>query len=238
VLNNPLRYVDPDGHSALGAFFTGFAMELGRTVVWFHPQAQRDLSVNASESDAQIVGRVAADVVSMVVGVAAIDAGIGLGGGGVVACGTGVGCLAGAGAVAAAVPIIAEGAGVATNGAIGLGENLAMLRNDASTSTDPYPKVIDPRTGKPISEPPEGLEIAPQNQRVPWGGQERAAFIRDWYDRGYTTPSGGWERYDLHHIIPREYGGSNDFWNIVPVERGVHQQQLNPWWNRYGPTPR
>jgi len=31
-------------------------------------------------------------------------------------------------------------------------------------------------------------------------------------------------------ILPRERGGTNDFWNLVPVDRDVHQQQFSPWW--------
>jgi RHS repeat-associated protein len=103
---------------------------------------------------------------------------------------------------------------------------------------DPYPHVIDPRTGEPIPEPPDGLQIVPKDQRAPWAddgtGRERYEFIKEWRDRGYPVPEGGWKNYDIHHIIPREYGGSNDFWNLVPVERNVHQNELNPWWNRYG----
>jgi 5-methylcytosine-specific restriction endonuclease McrA len=40
--------------------------------------------------------------------------------------------------------------------------------------------------------------------------------------------------HDIHHIIPREYGGTNDFNNLVPVLRTVHQQEFNPWWMNYG----
>jgi hypothetical protein len=52
-------------------------------------------------------------------------------------------------------------------------------------------------------------------------------------DRGYQTPRGGWSAYDIHHIKPREYGGTNDFDNLVPIPRDVHQQQFNRWWSSY-----
>jgi len=118
--------------------------------------------------------------------------------------------------------------------------NSGQLKVIAETEadSDPYPTVIDPRTGEAIPEPPDGLQIVPKDQRVPWGedgtGRERYDYIKEWYDRGYQTPEGGWQGYDIHHIIPREYGGTNDFWNLVPVERTIHQQELNPWWQRYG----
>ena len=48
------------------------------------------------------------------------------------------------------------------------------------------------------------------------------------------APEGGWSQYDIHHIIPREYGGTNDFSNLTPVLRSVHQTGFNPWWMGYG----
>jgi hypothetical protein len=68
----------------------------------------------------------------------------------------------------------------------------------------------------------------PVPDRVPWGLQQRGAFIKQWYDQGFQTPEGGWGGYDIRHIIPREYGGTNDFNNLVPVLRTVHQQEFNP----------
>jgi len=96
-----------------------------------------------------------------------------------------------------------------------------------------YPRVLHPGTGEPIPHPGEGLMRVPVAQRVPWGAQERGAFIKEWYDRGFSTPKGGWSNYDIHHITPREYGGTNDFENLVPVERGVHQNEFNAWWRDY-----
>ena len=50
---------------------------------------------------------------------------------------------------------------------------------------------------------------------------------------GYKTPRGGWERYDIHHIKPREFGGGNDFWNLVPVEQQMHQDLFNSFWRDF-----
>ncbi|HLL52165.1 MAG TPA: HNH endonuclease signature motif containing protein [Myxococcaceae bacterium] len=98
-----------------------------------------------------------------------------------------------------------------------------------------YPEIIDPRTGRAIPFPDGALTRVPQSQRVRWGLEEREAFIKEWYQRGYATPRGGWEHYDIHHIRPREFGGSNDFWNLVPVERGTHQELFNVFWREYLP---
>jgi len=96
-----------------------------------------------------------------------------------------------------------------------------------------YPRVLDPRSGEPISYPGGGLSKVPVEDRVPWGAQQRAAYIKEWYDRGYSTPERGWGDYDIHHIMPREYGGTNDFENLVPVPRDVHQNEFNTWWRHY-----
>jgi hypothetical protein len=49
-----------------------------------------------------------------------------------------------------------------------------------------YPNVIDPRTGDPIPAPASGLTKVPVSARVPWGPQERAAYIKEWYDLGLS----------------------------------------------------
>jgi hypothetical protein len=98
---------------------------------------------------------------------------------------------------------------------------------------DAYPSVIHPGTSESIPYPGEGLTKVPVAERVPWGAAERQAYIKEWYDRGYATPEGGWSQNDIHHIVPREYGGTNDFDNLVPVERTVHQTQFNTWWRNY-----
>lgn len=97
-----------------------------------------------------------------------------------------------------------------------------------------YPNVTDLRTGNPIPAPPSGLTRVPVSDRVLWGPRQKHAFIKQWYDQGYSTPPGGWSAYDIHHIIPREYGGTNEFWNLTPVPRKVHQTEFNTWWLGYG----
>jgi filamentous hemagglutinin len=94
----------------------------------------------------------------------------------------------------------------------------------------PYPSVIDPRTNDPIPFPSGDLVKVPKSDRVPWGRKERGEYIAEWYRRSYDTPPGGWNLYDIHHIKPREYGGTNDFENLVPVLRQVHIDEFNSFW--------
>lgn len=99
---------------------------------------------------------------------------------------------------------------------------------------EPYPNVVDPRTGRAIATPPSDLSVVDNSKRVVWdSSSDRGAFITEWHERGYARPPGDWGLYDIHHIIPREYGGTNDFENLVPVLREVHQDNFNEWWKGY-----
>lgn len=99
---------------------------------------------------------------------------------------------------------------------------------------DLYPKVIDARTGRAIPFPSGISKRVDKSLRVPaLTRQERRAFITEWHDRGYPRPAGGWDKYDLHHIQPREFGGTHDFWNLLPVERKTHQTLFNAFWREF-----
>ncbi len=97
-----------------------------------------------------------------------------------------------------------------------------------------YPKVIDPRTGRHIQFPSGIKGPVDKSLRVAWDSKmDRAALIAEWHRRGYATPRGGWDKFDIHHIQPREFGGTNDFWNLVPVERNTHQELFNEFWREF-----
>lgn len=96
-----------------------------------------------------------------------------------------------------------------------------------------YPNVLDLRTGSRIPLP-NTFGVAPQAQRAAWNSNTRASFIKEWYDKGYPSPKGGWGEYDIHHILPREFGGGNNFWNLTPVLRKVHVQEFNEFWRNFG----
>jgi RHS repeat-associated protein len=136
-------------------------------------------------------------------------------------------------AIIPAEPALAEGVQVVDEAAVQVSsaaEEGSAVLNGAGT---PYPTVPNLATGQAIPEPPAGLTKVAFGDRVPWGAQERGAFIKQWYDRGLPTPEGGWAEYDIHHIIPREYGGTNVFENLVPIVRSVHQNVFNAWWRGY-----
>ena len=101
---------------------------------------------------------------------------------------------------------------------------------------EPYPKMIDPRTGEEVPFPSGDLQkVQDPSNRVDWNSITRGEFIKKWIEMGYPVPDGGWKPYDIHHILPRAFGGTNDFWNLVPLERNFHQRIVNPWWDAFEP---
>jgi len=88
----------------------------------------------------------------------------------------------------------------------------------------PYPQLRDPRTGRNIHFPTGIQEPVDKSRRVSWDSKkDRAAFLAEWHRWGYAIPLGGWGKYDIHHIQPREFGGTKNFWNLAPVESSTHQ---------------
>ncbi len=96
-----------------------------------------------------------------------------------------------------------------------------------------YPEVRDLRTDRPIVFPTGELNRMPKPDRVQWSAKDRGNFIKEWYDKGYETPRGGWAQYDVHHVKPREFGGTNDFWNLSPIQRKTHQKEFNAFWRDF-----
>ena len=88
-----------------------------------------------------------------------------------------------------------------------------------------YPEVTDIRTGQNMVFPDGvGSRVSPDS-RVGWYRNQSEAnlyrtndtdilckkdYIDEWYRRGYQTPEGGWDLYEIHHIMPREFGGGAD----------------------------
>jgi hypothetical protein len=96
-----------------------------------------------------------------------------------------------------------------------------------NSQNEPYPIVIDPRTEEPISPPPNNLQWVPPEDRIPWGSDERGEFMREWHERGYDEPPGGWSEYDIHHGYVYEFrnpGGGYDMATIYEFMGGLGGQ--------------
>lgn len=73
----------------------------------------------------------------------------------------------------------------------------------------------------------------PVEDRVTWNSStERDKYIKEYIIR-YGDPKWNWSDYDLHHIIQRQYGGTNDFTNLIPLKRSYHQDIVEGWWRYY-----
>lgn len=119
-----------------------------------------------------------------------------------------------------------------TSGEQYFSSNLARVWNQVRHTFRLYPHAIDQRTGHRIPLPSDIGNVVPESQRVSWTKSDRGAFIQEWHQRGFDIPKGGWDKYDIHHIRPREYGGTNDFWNLVPIDRKTHQE-FNSFWRGF-----
>lgn len=59
----------------------------------------------------------------------------------------------------------------------------------------------------------------------PWPTYQSEYFNR----HGIGNNDKLWKNYDMHHIIPKRYGGPNEWWNIIPAgnpeehQKGIHQ---------------
>ena len=137
--NNPLRYTDPTGHNwwdTVGQFASGFVYEFARTTAWYSPQAQNVLSASGVESDAMLVGRIAADVATIIVGVGEVVGGITIGTGGTaVSCGVTL-CIGAVATVGTAAVVTSAGVITTASGAVGLGNNLSLITSDDNSGSE------------------------------------------------------------------------------------------------------
>lgn len=92
----------------------------------------------------------------------------------------------------------------------------------------PYPYYKDGKSGKVMSQPASTLW--PENRIATWTTTKRKAY-RDWYDSKYEKLN--WDLYEIHHIRPLAYSGTNDYSNLIPLPKSFHQKKVTPWWTNY-----
>jgi RHS repeat-associated protein len=139
VNNNPLKYSDPSGHDAwevIGEFSTGFTYEFAKNVSWYSPHAQDALATNYSESDARIVGRIAADISTIIVGVSDVTSGMAIGFAGTTIACAATGCVAAVATVGVGAVVVGAGVVTSVNSAAGLGANLGILYSKKSNENE------------------------------------------------------------------------------------------------------
>ncbi len=118
--------------------------EFARTSNWMgaiaSPEVAKSLSPTSGETDAMLFGRVAGDVITIVLGAVEVSGGATIAGGGVVVgCGLAL-CITSAPALVTGAAVATYGIGTTVSGAAGLGENLGALfsRKDESSKSKPF----------------------------------------------------------------------------------------------------
>lgn len=96
-----------------------------------------------------------------------------------------------------------------------------------------YPVIKNNHNGQYMPTPTRAdMAVVPLEKRAPWNNTLRGQYIASYID-SYGNPNWDWSGVDIHHVIPREYGGGNSFSNLYPLPRTIHQQSVSPWWASY-----
>lgn len=96
-----------------------------------------------------------------------------------------------------------------------------------------YPTIYNEHSGQYMPIPARAdMPVVPLEERAPWNNTLRGQYITAYIDT-YGNPNWDWSLIDIHHVIPREYGGGNTFGNLYPLPRDLHQQVVTPWWSSY-----
>lgn len=94
-----------------------------------------------------------------------------------------------------------------------------------------YPKYTDPITGRFMTSPDidwERKQVAHELTR------EEKGDYRVWVEKCYNNnESIDWSLYQIHHIRPRAYAGTNNYNNLMPLPIDFHQKKVNSWWANY-----
>lgn len=80
--------------------------------------------------------------------------------------------------------------------------------------------------------PPYYTDFA-KTASVDWNHTNRTTYIT-YFNNTYNGGKApwNWDEYDIHHIRPRNYGGKNEYSNLIPLPRQTHYT-FTGWWNNY-----
>jgi len=94
-----------------------------------------------------------------------------------------------------------------------------------------YPYYFDSRMKKATPKPSSTLwKKIDKSDRVSWTTSKRVTYL-DWYEDKYGHIFRTF--YEVHHIKPREYGGNNEYKNLMPINADFHRKLVSPWWTNY-----
>lgn len=96
-----------------------------------------------------------------------------------------------------------------------------------------YPYYRDPVSQKTMTEP--STTTWAKTPSIDWDSStDRAKYIKE-YSELYPKNGYNWvgSQINVHHIRPREFGGTNEFSNLIPIPTNFHVYVVNAWWRDY-----
>jgi len=105
---------------------------------------------------------------------------------------------------------------------------LALLNKKAVE----YPTYTDSNSMKTISEPTTTTLDVVSSPLAGLTTTQRSAY-KLWYEKTYCNGVvQNWSNVEVHHIKPRQFGGTHDYSNLVPLDKTVHTK-FSSWWINY-----
>lgn len=96
-----------------------------------------------------------------------------------------------------------------------------------------YPTYSLPKTPLTLKKQSTKLKQVPAGERVTWNAAKRIKYIK-WFKKKYSVgKSMDWSKYEIHHMKPIKYGGTNKYSNLIPLPKKIHQGSVSPWWLAY-----
>ncbi len=90
-----------------------------------------------------------------------------------------------------------------------------------------YPIAFEPYSKKKVKVPSTTWKID-QNER---DVQFRKKYISS-FKKKYPNAKINWKEYEIHHMRPLKYGGTNALSNGIALKKNVHAK-FNAWWSNY-----
>ena len=90
-----------------------------------------------------------------------------------------------------------------------------------------YPEKKEPYSNKKPEKPSTNLK----SKLTPRDKTFRSRYIK-WFKKKYPKAEIDWSDYEIHHVIPLEYGGSNKISNGIALKTENHKLYTK-WWKNY-----
>ncbi|QCT04379.1 hypothetical protein E6C60_3671 [Paenibacillus algicola] len=100
-----------------------------------------------------------------------------------------------------------------------------LLNNKAKL----YPVYTDPASARVMREP-DRADWA-RTPSIDWTYNDTKKY-RKWYNETYPNVY-DWTKNHVHHMRPRNLGGTNDYSNLIPLPSTFHTGTVSPWFVNY-----